>query len=77
MYSQIHPLLRQEAVTIANETATTQGTQVANKTLEQVFLEIEEFLQGFRYNTIIPSALNCSRYVESSIDDLNKTLQQW
>ena len=44
---------------------------------ERIFTWMDQFFLGFRYNEILPSALNCSHFLEQSVEELNSTLVQW
>ena len=37
----------------------------------------QAFLSGFRSNEMLPSAMNCTRYLEQSIMNMNSTQQNW
>ena len=45
--------------------------------LEEEFDYINAFLAGFRSTDIIPSAQNCTKYLEESITQFNNTQQSW
>lgn len=45
--------------------------------MEEIFDEVDHFILGFKYNELLPSFLNCSNFVKSSIVNLNSTLVQW
>jgi len=45
--------------------------------LERKFDYLNAFLQGFRSKETIPSALNCTKYLEGSILKMNETSQSW
>lgn len=45
--------------------------------LEMQFDYINAFLAGFRSKETIPSALNCTKYLEGSILKMNETRESW
>ena len=45
--------------------------------LERQFDYINAFLAGFRSNEILPSATNCTFYLEDSINVYNNTRESW
>ena len=48
-----------------------------NSTIASVFAHADAFLIGFRSDSIIPSAINCSSNVEHSIYVINDTKVEW
>jgi len=53
------------------------GNIVYETEAERIFTLMDQFFLGFKYNQILPSALNCSNFIEKSISKLNVTLEQW
>jgi hypothetical protein len=45
--------------------------------LEEYFDYWNAFLMGFRYKETIPSAMNCTKYLEGSIYKMNETQNTW
>ena len=45
--------------------------------LEMYFDYLNAFLMGFRSKETIPSALNCTKYLEGSIYNMNETQNNW
>lgn len=45
--------------------------------IEEYFDYTNAFLAGFKSNEIIPSATNCTKYLEGSIEQMNDTVQNW
>lgn len=45
--------------------------------IDKRFTHYDAFLQGFRSNEVLPSAMNCSRYLRSSLLTYNETKLQW
>ena len=45
--------------------------------LEEMFDYLNSFLAGFRSQETIPSATNCTKYLEGSILTMNQTMQDW
>ena len=48
-----------------------------NSTIDEYFGNFNAFLIGFSYQNIVPSALNCSKILESSIYVVNSTMNSW
>lgn len=48
-----------------------------NNTVEELFAHVDAFLIGVKYGELFPSALNCSKNLEGSIEVWNDTTSKW
>ena len=59
------------------DTNTTDDKYQFNNTVEELFAHVDAFLIGVKYAELFPSALNCSKNLEGSIEVWNKTTSKW
>lgn len=57
-FAQSYPLVRMPAGDDGE--AVTDKSDKKPQTIEEIFEQVDHFLLGFKYNELVPSALNCS-----------------